>query len=111
MKGLSKFPHSKWHELGVELKVPGATLKSIENNYMQRGGVERCFSETMEWWYKNNPGATWGKICAALQAIHEEALARQVAKDHGKLLLTVIHNDLVCTPQGYSHFVCFYSSV
>ena len=86
IRGLSSFPRSKWHELGVELNVPGATLKSIEYNYLQRGGAERCFSETMEWWYKNNLGGAWGTICAALQAIHEEALAKRVAKDHGKLL-------------------------
>ena len=86
IRGLSNFPRSKWHELGVELNVPGDTLKNIEYNYMLTGRAERCFSETMEWWYKNNPDATWGTICAALQGIREEALARQVAKDHGKPL-------------------------
>ena len=52
---------------------------------MITGRAERCFSETMEWWYNQNPGATWGAICAALQAIHLEPLAKEVAKDHGKL--------------------------
>ena len=91
IKGLSNFPRSKWHEFGVQLNVPVATLKRIEIDYMQRGGVERCFSETMEWWYKKNPGATWGTVCAALQAIQEEALAKQVANDHGKLLCIILH--------------------
>ena len=86
IRGLSNFPRSKWHELGVELNVPGATLKNIESDYMLSGRTERCFSETMEWWYKNNPGATWGTICAALQGIREGALAKEVAKDHGKRL-------------------------
>ena len=70
----------------MELNIPVATLNGIENNYMKPYGVERCFSETVVWWYKYNPGATWGMVYAALQAIHEEALARQLAKDHGKLL-------------------------
>ena len=38
IKGLSNLSLSKWHELGVELNVPGTTLKSIEIDYMLRGG-------------------------------------------------------------------------
>lgn len=77
----------------MELNVPVDTLKAIEQDYMQRGGVERCLSGTLEWWYNNTLGeTTWGVICTALHAIEEENLAKKLAKEQGKMYL---HHALV----------------
>ena len=84
IKGLNKFPPSKWHQLGVELNVPPSTLRTIEINYMNTGGVERCLTETLVWWYNNTKGASWNQICAALHTVHEGVLAKEVARNHGK---------------------------
>ena len=67
----------------MELNVPVDALDTFETDYRYS---DRCFTETVGWWFKANVDATWGTICAALQAIDEGALARDVAKDHGKLL-------------------------
>ena len=84
IKGLKKFPPSKWHQLGVQLNVPPSTLKTFEYNYMHAGGVERCLTETLVWWYNKNTSASWNQICAALHTVNEEVLAKEVARNHGK---------------------------
>ena len=69
----------------MQLNVPNSTLKAIEHNYMLAGGVGRCLSETLTSWYNNNRNASWNEICAALHTVNEVALAKKVAKNHGKL--------------------------
>ena len=84
LKGLSKFTSARWRDLGVELNVPTTRLKEIEYNYIKLpDGAKRCLDETLEWWYNNNPDATWNDICAALHAIHAVTLATDVAREHG----------------------------
>ena len=51
----------------------------------------------MGWWFKNNPDANWSAICAALLAIDEKVLAKDVAKNHGKTSFIPILNDFICT--------------
>ena len=85
LKGLNKFPPSKWHQLGVQLNIPASTLTTFESNYMLNGGVKRCLTETLVWWYHNTTSASWNQICAALHTVNEEVLAKKVARDHGKL--------------------------
>lgn len=87
-KGLEQFPADKWYQLGVALGVPVDELKTIQSGYiMLSGGVKRCLSETLEWWYRNTPGgATWSDLCVALHAVDERALAKKVAKDHGNYM-------------------------
>ena len=72
----------------MELNVPVDTLKTIEQNFMQRGGVERCLAETLEWLYNNTPGdLTWGIICTALHATGEAVQAMKLTKERGKIYL------------------------
>ena len=85
LKGLNKFPPSKWHQLGVQLNIPASTLTTLESNYMLNGGVKRCLTETLVWWYNNTTSASWNQICAALHTVNEEVLAKKVARDYGKL--------------------------
>ena len=82
--GLSEFSAANWHKLGVALSISDDTLKIFQANHMGTIGVDRCLSATLAHWYKNTTGGTWGDICAALFAIDERALARKVAKNHGK---------------------------
>ena len=80
------FPATKWRDFGLMLNIPLHELNAIRHNHMNAGGVQDCLSDTLEKWYNRNPDVTWGEICAALQKIHEESLATQLARKHGKHL-------------------------
>ena len=72
----------------MELYVPVDTLKTIEQNVMLCGGVERCLADTLQWWYNNTQGdLTWGIICTALHATGETVQAKKLAKEKGKICL------------------------
>ena len=91
IRGLSKFPTTKWRELGVELNIPINKLNEIEYNFVKLpNGVKRCLDETLEWWFNNKPDTTWNDICAALHAIHASTVATEVAREHGKLYLVCL---------------------
>lgn len=96
---LSLYPSANWHKLGMALNISADTLRTIETNYMNSYGVERCLSEALIWWYKNNPDGVWGDICTALYAVGSKVLAKKVASKHGKFVAILqsvsILNDLV----------------
>ena len=69
----------------MELNVPVDELVSIQHNFnIKQGGVGKCLTATLEWWYNRTPDCTWADIIAALHAVEERALAILVARSHGK---------------------------
>ena len=63
MNQLTEFPQSKWHALGVVLKVPANKLDEIEANH--HCDVSRCFTEVIKYWI-NNGKVEWRVLWEAL---------------------------------------------
>ena len=61
---------TEWHQLGVQLGVPAATLRTIESNYHD---AKRCKTEVLIWWCNNAPVISWEKLAQAVEAVGEHA--------------------------------------
>ena len=57
---------TEWHQLGVHLDVPAATLRTIESNYHD---VQRRKTEVLIWWCDNAPEISWEKLAQAVEAV------------------------------------------
>ena len=69
---------SKWHNIGVHLKVPPATLKSISHRYP---GDRDCLCETMKIWLKMGyTPPSWGSLIDALCSVGMTSLGRELAQ-------------------------------
>ena len=75
MKDLNRYVVKKfatiWRDVGLELGLELAVLKSIEEDYQK---VATCFQETLDRWLKSSPGATWTKLEIALTNVHRQNL-------------------------------------
>ena len=58
---------AKWHELGIQLEIPPATLNTIEYNY--RHNVQRCMTDAITTWLQNTPDSSWAKLAEAVEAM------------------------------------------
>ena len=58
---------TEWHQLGVQLNVPPATLRTIESNYPR--DAQRQKIEVLIWWYNNAPEISWEKLAQAVEAV------------------------------------------
>ena len=57
---------TEWHQLGVQLEVPPATLHTIESNHHD---VQRRKTEVLIWWHDNAPEVSWEKLAQAVEAV------------------------------------------
>lgn len=68
---------TKWYDIGLELKVPQPTLKSIESKY---GEDKICLREVVAVWLKTSDHATWESLVDALRTrvVDEARLAAEL---------------------------------
>lgn len=64
----------EWHDLGLQLGLPEATLRLIALHPDVRGHLRMMFSE----WLQYDPGASWEKLAAALNRIGKNAIAANI---------------------------------
>ena len=72
-----------WFKLGVSLGIKHSNLKKIEADY--RGNVERCKTEMLAFWMKNNGNASVEKLTQALEDIEHRNLARHLRDEYNVL--------------------------
>jgi len=58
---------SKWHDLGVQLKLDVNKLNTIQANHP--GNVEQCCTEMYQFWLQSDLQASQEKLTVALQNI------------------------------------------
>lgn len=73
----------RWYDLGTQLGVPEAALKTIECDY-QRTDDRR--TNMLIKWRKIDDNPSWSKVVSALVAIKECSVARNIAEKYGKSL-------------------------
>ena len=69
---------AKWYDIGLELKVPLPTLKSIESKYVNDDKI--CLREVIAAWLRADDNATWESLVDALRTrvIDEPRLAAEL---------------------------------
>ena len=69
--------HTKWHDIGLELKVPVPILDSIESKHVDDN---ICLREVVAEWLKGGDHPTWQSLVDALKAkvIDEQKLAAEL---------------------------------
>ena len=82
---------ARWRDLGVELTVSDAKLDNITEDFPR--DVERCCSEMLSYWLRNDPQASWNKLIEALKHIGKKVLAKNIEIDILKGFVT----SYVCT--------------
>ena len=65
----------EWHQLGLELGVPHAKLKEIENDYPQN---QRRKVEVLDWWCRNTAEVSWVKLAKAVEEMGYTVLAERL---------------------------------
>ena len=68
---------SKWYDIGLELKVPKSTLKSIESRYEDD---KACLREVISVWLRAGDNPTWESLVDALRTrvVDEPNLAAEL---------------------------------
>ena len=68
---------TEWHQLGLELGVPHAKLKEIENDYPQN---QRRKVEVLDWWCRNTAEVSWIKLAKAVEEMGYILLAERLRR-------------------------------
>ena len=76
-----------WRDLGVELTISDAKLNNIAEDFPR--DVERCCSEMLSCWLRNDPQASWNKLIEALKHIGKKVLAKNIEIDILKGFVTM----------------------
>ena len=76
-----------WRDLGLELTNSDAKLNNIAKDFPH--DVEKCCSEMLSYWLKNDPQASWNKLIEALKHIDKTVLARKIEIDIFKGFVTM----------------------
>ena len=66
-----------WHQLGLQLEVPAAKLKEIENDYPAKN--QRCKTEMLTLWCQNTQ-VSWIKLAKAVGQIGHKVLEERLKK-------------------------------
>lgn len=69
-----------WHLLGVNLGLQGHQLRVIERTY--RGETNRCKSEVLDFWLRNNENPTWEAIIEALDKMQQQKVHHEIRKKY-----------------------------
>ena len=82
----SGFTISKWHKLGLQLRILNSNLNTIETNYPK--DVDRCLVECLVKWLKTGK-ATYTGLAEALKKMGEGAAADHISsvlrkRDHAE---------------------------
>ena len=67
---------TEWHDLGLQLGLPEAKLKSIAAHPDIKGHLRMMLSE----WLSYDPEASWEKLAKALDAIDKRVVAENIRR-------------------------------
>ena len=68
----------KWHDLGLQLGLPEATLELIATHPDIEGHLRMMFSK----WLQFDPEASWEKLATALSKLGMNAIAAKVRREY-----------------------------
>ena len=71
-----------WYALGIYLGVECSILKRIEKNCS--GDIERCKTEVVNFWLRNDSKPTWSKLAGAVEDMGEHANVVQTLRANHK---------------------------
>ena len=77
----------RWYPLGLQLGVPEADLRMIENTYKR---TEDKKLHMLSEWQRINEQPSWSKLVRALVAVNERHVARTIAVKYGILYLVFL---------------------
>ena len=89
----SRFPETKWQELGLQLGLLKTTLDVIKND---NSNTYTCLNECLDRWLRRNDnvdsrgGATYDSLSNALRSMNETAVADQMDKKSELLPVLVV---------------------
>ena len=69
---------TEWHQLGIQLNVALSELRNIEQNYPR--DAERCKSEMVNIWLKQDNDASWWKLAQALYTVGCHVLSKELSQ-------------------------------
>ena len=75
-----------WYALGEQLKLSTSTLDCIRKDHSVDGTVHQC-GRMVDKWLRLDLEASWSKLCVALEAIGENAVACAIRKQYIKAKL------------------------
>ena len=76
----------RWYPLGIQLGLPDADLKMIENDYHR---TEERKLHSISKWMDIDEQPSWSKVVRALVAINERHVARTIAEKYGILFISL----------------------
>ena len=83
------------YELGLQLDIDTAELKTIENDY--RGKTNRQKTEVIEYWLNNSPNPSWTTLASAVEKMGgHPRLAKELREKEQR-------NEISSKPQEFSH--------
>lgn len=82
-----------WWNLGLKLGVPKEQLDTIERDYFQRGGIERCRIEMLDNWLNRERYPRWIDIIKALDKIGSRFMAAKLAEKYAVDLSSPLFRD------------------
>ena len=71
---------TEWFRLGIRLGIKHSDLKKIESNY--EGDVERCKTEMLDFWKKNDAKPSLKKLTKALEEMDYRNLANELRQKY-----------------------------
>lgn len=72
---------TEWFHLGIRLGIKRDDLRKIELNY-KGDGVERCKTEMLDFWRKNDANASLKKLTKALEEMDHRNLSKELQKKY-----------------------------
>ena len=64
---LSEMAAANWYQLGMQLEIPPAELRTIECNNPH--DAQRCMTEVLNRWLRNAPECSWAKLAQAVETM------------------------------------------
>ena len=79
---LSEMAAANWYQLGMQLEIPPAELRTVECNYPH--DAQRCMTEVLNRWLRNAPECSWAKLAQAVEAMGGYAVLAEKLKQRGQ---------------------------
>ena len=71
---------TNYYHLGIQLGIEPHELERIEINHGK--DLERCKSEVMVFWIRNDPEPTWSKLAIAVEQLGRHANVARKLQEH-----------------------------
>ena len=69
---------AKWHQLGIQLEIPVATLSTIASDHSH--DAQHCMTEVQNRWLRNAPECSLASLAQAVEAMGEYAVLAEKLK-------------------------------